>query len=90
MRERTDVSRLAKRVLARDADSPLTETPERMARRVCRELGAKKNVEKERLFGAGIGWVDAHLLASARLSGCLLWTLDKPLRKAAAALRLAA
>lgn len=46
-------------------------------------------IEEERLSGIGIGWVDAHLLASARLSGCLLWTLDKPLRKAATALRLA-
>jgi len=33
-------------------------------------------VEEHRLFGKGIGWVDAHLLASARLTGCRLWTLD--------------
>jgi len=33
-------------------------------------------VEENRLFGKGIGWVDAHLLASARLTGCRLWTLD--------------
>jgi hypothetical protein len=31
----------------------------------------------------GPGWVDAHLLASARLAGEMLWTLDGPLRKAA-------
>jgi type III restriction enzyme len=44
LRERADVSRLAKKVLARDAASPLTETPDRMARRVCREFGGKKNI----------------------------------------------
>ena len=39
------------------------------------------------LYGIGIGYVDAHLLASARLTpGSTLWTLDKSL--AAAALRL--
>jgi len=39
-----------------------------------------------RLHGRGLGWVDAHLLASALLTGCTLWTLDKPLGRAAAAL----
>lgn len=29
-------------------------------------------IEQHRLHGKGIGWVDAHLLASARLSGCRL------------------
>jgi predicted nucleic acid-binding protein len=33
-------------------------------------------VEEQLLYGKGIGWVDAHLLASARLTGCRLWTLD--------------
>ena len=31
------------------------------------------------LNGAGIGWVDAHLVASARLSQAGLWTRDKRL-----------
>jgi predicted nucleic acid-binding protein len=39
----------------------------------------------QRLYGRGIGWVDAHLLSSTLLAGCLLWTVDKPLRRAAAA-----
>lgn len=43
-----------------------------------------------RLFGLGIGWVDVHLLASTLLTGCAIWTLDKPLRKAATALNLLA
>lgn len=43
-------------------------------------------VEAHRLHGTGVGWVDAHLLASARVAGAMLWTVDRPL--AAAAKRL--
>lgn len=45
-------------------------------------------LEPRRLNGHGIGWVDAHLLASTLLTGCGLWTLDKPLRRAAADLNV--
>lgn len=38
-------------------------------------------VEDHRLYGRGIGWVDAQLLASASLSGARLWTLDKKLAR---------
>lgn len=47
-------------------------------------------LEAHRLFGRSIGWVDVHLLASAKLTGAALWTLDQPLGRAAAALRLPA
>ncbi len=41
-------------------------------------------IEGRRLFGSGIGYVDAHLLASARVTPeCGLWTRDKRLRAAA-------
>lgn len=43
-------------------------------------------INRHRLFGRGLGWIDAHLLASSLLSKCQLWTLDKSL--ADAALRL--
>ena len=43
-------------------------------------------VESHHLYGRGLGWVDIHLLASAILSGCPLWTLDRRLFKAAAEL----
>ena len=36
-------------------------------------------VESNRLAGSGIGWIDAHLLASAKLAGTVLWTRDKRL-----------
>ncbi len=35
--------------------------------------------ERHALFGRGIGWVDAHLLASAALSRAGLWTFDRRL-----------
>ena len=36
-------------------------------------------IEGDRLMGQGIGYIDAHLLASARLSHCRLWTQDRRL-----------
>jgi predicted nucleic acid-binding protein len=47
-------------------------------------------VEARRFYGRGIGWVDAHLLASTQLTGCSIWTFDKPLRRVAAALHVLA
>ena len=44
-------------------------------------------VKRRALAGAGIGWVDAHLLASAVVDRVPLWTLDR--RLAATAGRLA-
>ncbi len=40
-------------------------------------------VETQHLHGAGLGWVDVHLLAAARLTGCRLWTRDRALARAA-------
>ncbi len=41
-------------------------------------------VETQRLFGIGIGYIDAHLLASVQLTpGARLWTRDKRLKAAA-------
>jgi len=40
-------------------------------------------VEKRSLKGAGLGWVDIHLLGSALLVGIPLWTLDGRLADAA-------
>ena len=36
-------------------------------------------IERDRLMGRCIGDVDAHLLASVRLSHCQLWTQDRRL-----------
>jgi len=40
-------------------------------------------VEDRGLAGSGLGWVDAHLLASALIGGTRLWTLDRALAAAA-------
>ena len=40
-------------------------------------------VERHKLWGRGIGWVDAHLLASSLLDDVKLWTMDKHLGRVA-------
>jgi predicted nucleic acid-binding protein len=46
-------------------------------------------IERERLFGLGVGYPDAHLLAAARLTpGAALWTVDRRLADAASRLGL--
>jgi predicted nucleic acid-binding protein len=47
-------------------------------------------VDRYALYGTGIGYIDAHLLASLRLTpGAVLWTRDKPLQLVAEKLGLA-
>ena len=43
-------------------------------------------VRRRRLMRRGIGWVDAHLLASALVSSAVLWSIDADLSAAAAEL----
>jgi predicted nucleic acid-binding protein len=48
-------------------------------------------IEQHRLYGRGIGYVDAHLLAATHLTpGTTLWTRDRRLRDIAAELYLVA
>ena len=46
-------------------------------------------IESRKLWGKGIGWTDAQLVASALLSGCELWTRDRRLHDIAVALNIA-
>jgi len=47
-------------------------------------------LSRHALYGVGIGYIDAHLLASARLSaGTSLWTRDQRLHQVATKLSLA-
>lgn len=46
-------------------------------------------IETHKLMGTGLGYVDVHLLAGAKLSGLPLWTLDRTLNAAAQRLDLA-
>ncbi len=48
-------------------------------------------IDRQALFGRGIGYVDAHLLAAVRLTAdARLWTRDRRLQSVAAELGLAA
>jgi predicted nucleic acid-binding protein len=47
-------------------------------------------VERHRLMRRGIGWIDAHVLASASLAGSRLWSRDRRLFDVARMLDLAA
>jgi predicted nucleic acid-binding protein len=48
-------------------------------------------IDREALFGRGISYVDAHLLAATRLTaGSKLWTRDRRLQAVAAQLGLSA
>ena len=40
-------------------------------------------VERRRLSGEGLGWIDVHLLAAALIDGLPLWTRDRALHAAA-------
>lgn len=45
-------------------------------------------IDMNKLMGRGIGYVDVHLLASARLADTVLWTRDKRLHTVATELGL--
>jgi predicted nucleic acid-binding protein len=46
-------------------------------------------VRARKIRGRGIGWIDAHLLASALVAGARLWTADVPLETLADELGIA-
>ena len=45
-------------------------------------------ISERKLAGRGLGWIDMHLLASALLANCAVWTFDKALGAVAAELKL--
>ena len=58
---------------------------------VAREEEVLQFVAARRLFGRGIGYIDAHLLTSVQLTpGASLWTRDKRMLEIAGKLGLAA
>jgi hypothetical protein len=50
---------------------------------------AMQLLESHKLYGKGLSWVDMHLLASATITRCSLWSADKALASAAENLGLA-
>lgn len=58
---------------------------------VARETEVLHFIERQALYGRGIGYVDAHLLASVRLTVAgSLWTRDRRLQAVAAGLGMSA
>ncbi len=57
---------------------------------VASETEVSRLLESSRLWGKGLGWVDLHLLAAAKLSGWALFTADRALMHAASAIGVAA
>lgn len=58
---------------------------------VCDDGEVLDFIIRNRLAGSGIGYIDAHLLASTMLTdGCSVWTLDRRFHEAAMRLGLAA
>ena len=47
------------------------------------DMETRQMVEGRRLWGRGIGWNDAKILASVVIGGCLLWTRDRRLEEIA-------
>ena len=45
-------------------------------------------IAQRNLAGRGLGWIDVHLLASALLANCTLWTFDKALGAVVTELKL--
>ncbi len=40
-------------------------------------------IEANHIAGSGVGWIDAHLLASSRLGRLSIWTMDRKLASVA-------
>jgi hypothetical protein len=75
----------------RDRELILGEMRKLQAAEVASDDEVMVLVERHRLFGRGIGYVDAHLLTAAFLTaGARLWTRDKRLKSAAMQLKLVA
>ncbi len=49
--------------------------------KVAMDLEVLTLIGEYKLFGKGIGWIDAHLLTSSLLNASALWTLDKKLAR---------
>jgi len=75
----------------RHRDAVLSELMELPRATVASDDEVLRLIERETLYGSGLGYVDAHLLAATRLTpGALIWTRDRRLLSAAEKLSLAA
>jgi hypothetical protein len=74
----------------RDPDQVADELLSLRTTPMASDLEVRQLIRSFQLSGTGIGYVDAHLLAAAKLApGTLLWTFDQRLNAVAARLQLA-
>ncbi len=66
-----------------DRERVFAELGEVAGARVAGHEDVTRLIERVPLWGRGIGWVDAHLIASALLDRLRLWTLDRRLAEVA-------
>ena len=50
---------------------------------VARDFEVIALIERHKIFGSGLGYVDCHLLASALMTGKIIWSRDKRLAQVA-------
>ena len=75
----------------RRRDAVLSELRDLPQAAVATDEEVQDLIQRQALFGRGIGYVDAHLLAAVRLTAdTKLWTRDRRLQTVAAELGLAA
>ena len=72
----------------RNRDTFLSELNSLPQAEIATETEVLGLIRDRKLWGRGLGWIDVHLLASAMLTHCRLWTLDKRLGEVAADLGL--
>jgi len=73
----------------RDRDTVLDALQNLPQAPVATEAEVLQFIQKNSLYGIGIGYIDAHLLAATRLApGATMWTRDKHLLAAATSLGL--
>jgi len=91
--ENFDVTQSGSQVLVRVAlKNPLAGAPvayddvyttDSQEKFLIHQAEALELLESQGLVGRGLGWIDVHLLASARLARIGVWTLDRRLQAAA-------
>jgi len=75
----------------RQRQAVLTDLMDLPAATVAGDDEAMRLIEQEALYGMGVGYIDAHLLAAARLTpGAMIWTRDRRFLVVAEKLSLAA
>ncbi len=75
----------------RDRDAVLASLHKLPRSQTCADLEVLQFIHLNKLVGSGVGYIDAHLLASTKLTdGCALWTLDRRLQTVALRLGLSA